>query len=154
MTLESIQSVLEEWMEGTSFFVVDIRISPDNEVVIEFDSLKEDVSIDDCVALSRHFESRFDRETADYSLEVGSAGVGRPFKVYKQYLKHIGDNVQVVTKDGNKWEGVLQSVDETAFEIEVRACKLKGSLKQTLEPEKRCFRFNEVKKVNELINIE
>jgi len=154
MTLEAVQSVMEEWMKGTSFFVVDIRISPDNEVVIEFDSLKEDVSIDDCVALSRHFESRFDRDVEDYSLEVGSAGVGRPFKVFKQYLKHIGDKVQVVTKDGNKWEGVLQAVDETAFELEVVALKQKGALKRFVESERRGFRFDEVKKVNELINIE
>ncbi|MBQ7640039.1 MAG: hypothetical protein IJS91_03505 [Bacteroidales bacterium] len=34
------------------------------------------VCIDDCVALSRHIESKLDRDKEDYSLTVSSAGTG------------------------------------------------------------------------------
>ena len=33
------------------------------------------VAIDDCVALSRHIESKLDRDKEDFSLMVGSAGI-------------------------------------------------------------------------------
>ena len=46
---------------------------------------KEGVWIEDCVELSRYIESRLNREDEDYELEVGSAGIGQPFKVLQQY---------------------------------------------------------------------
>ena len=35
----------------------------------------EGVSIDDCVNLSRHIESKLDRDKEDFSLTVSSAGI-------------------------------------------------------------------------------
>ena len=40
--------------------------------------------------LSRFIESRLSREEEDYELEVGSAGIGQPFKVLQQYVNHGG----------------------------------------------------------------
>ena len=37
--------------------------------------------IEDCVELSKFIEERLSRDEEDYELEVGSAGLGQPFKV-------------------------------------------------------------------------
>ena len=38
-----------------------------------------------CVALSKYIEDHLNRDEEDYELEVGSAGLGQPFKVPQQY---------------------------------------------------------------------
>jgi len=124
-----IQSV-KEWLENTSFFLVDVKINSENEIFIEFESETEDVTIDDCIDLSKFIESRLDREIEDFSLEVGSAGLGQPFKVLQQYKTHLGDEVEIVTKAGIKLSGILKSVDEDGFQLTVtRKVKLENSKK-------------------------
>lgn len=114
-----VRQIVGEWMENTPFFLVDVRISPENEISIEFESEVDDVKIDDCVDLSKYIETRLDRDKEDFSLEVGSAGLGQPFKVLKQYEIHFGDEVSVITKAGKKITGVLKSVDQEGFCLSV-----------------------------------
>ena len=96
-----VTRIVNEWLEGKDYFLVDITVSPDDKIVVEIDHA-EGVWIDDCVELSRYIESKLNREEEDYELEVGSAGIGQPFKVLKQYLIHIGTDVEVLAKDGKK----------------------------------------------------
>ena len=51
----------------------------------------------------------------DYELEVGSAGIGQPFKVLQQYVAHVGCEVEVLDKTGKKWTGVLADANEENF---------------------------------------
>ena len=76
--------------------------------------------IEDCAELSRFLQERLGDEVGDYELEVGSAGLGQPFKVAQQYLNHIGDTIEVLGLDGKKVQGVLKSVDGTNFTITVQ----------------------------------
>ena len=101
-----VTRIVDEWLEGKDYFLVDVTVSPDDKIVVEIDHA-EGVWIDDCVELSRYIESKLDREEEDYELEVGSAGIGQPFKVLQQYLIHIGKEVEILTKEGKKLEGVL-----------------------------------------------
>ena len=75
-----VSQLVEEWLEGKDYFLVDVTVSPDNRIVVEIDHA-EGVWIEDCVELSRFIESKLDREQEDFELEVGSAGIGQPFKV-------------------------------------------------------------------------
>ena len=59
--------------------LVEVTVSPDDKIVVEIDHA-EGVWIEDCVELSRFIESKLNREEEDYELEVGSAGIGQPFK--------------------------------------------------------------------------
>ena len=63
---------------------------------------------------------RLNREDEDYELEVGSAGIGQPFKVLQQYVNHIGKEVEVLEKDGRKHCGVLKDADERQFTVTVQ----------------------------------
>ena len=87
-----VARIVEEWLEDKSYFLVDVNVCPDDKIVVEIDHA-EGVWIDDCVELSRYIESRLSREEEDYELEVGSAGIGQPFKVLQQYVAHVGCEV-------------------------------------------------------------
>jgi ribosome maturation factor RimP len=87
--------------------------------VIEIDHA-DGVWIEDCAALSRFLQEQLGDELGDYELEVGSAGLGQPFKVAQQYINHIGDTVEVLELDGKKVQGVLKSVEGTNFTVTVQ----------------------------------
>ena len=113
-----LTATVNEAIEGTSLFLVDIDVRPGNTIVVEVDST-EGVDIDQCVAITRKIEERFDRDVEDYELEVGSAGLTSPFKVKGQYLKNIGNQVEILTKDGRKLKGTLTAVgDDDTFIFE------------------------------------
>ncbi|MDD4923147.1 MAG: ribosome assembly cofactor RimP [Bacteroidales bacterium] len=147
-----VVQLVEEWMENTPFFLVEVKINPENDIFIDFESESEDVNIDDCVDLSKFVESRLDREKEDFSLEVGSAGLGQPFKVLKQYQKHIGEEVEVVTKAGKKISGLLKSVDEDGFLLtEVRKVKIENSKKVMKMDVDEFYHHADIKSVKYLI---
>ena len=110
-----VKGLVEEWLEGRDYFLVDVSVSSDDRIVVEIDHA-EGVWIEDCVELSRFIESRLSREEEDYELEVGSAGIGQPFKVLQQYVNHVGSEVDVLTADGRKLHGVLTAAGPEDFE--------------------------------------
>jgi len=152
MRKEAIINVVEEWMEDTPFFLVDLKISPDNDIAVEFESETDDIMIDDCVSLSKFIESRLDRDIEDYALEVGSAGLGQPFKVLRQYEINIGSEVEVVTKDGKKQKGILKTVNEEFFSIEFTSkIKTENSKRPVSSLVLKLFRHDEVKSVRYIV---
>jgi ribosome maturation factor RimP len=113
---ETIKTLTEEWLQSNDYFLVDIIFGADDRIVIEIDHA-DGVWIEDCAALSRFLQERLGDELGDYELEVGSAGLGQPFKVAQQYINHIGDAVEVLDLDGKKVQGVLKSVDGNHFTV-------------------------------------
>ena len=116
---ETIQALTEEWLQGNDYFLVDIIFGEDDRIVIEIDHA-DGVWIEDCANLSRFLQERLGEEVGDYELEVGSAGLGQPFKVAQQYINHIGDTIEVLDLEGKKMQGVLKSVDGTNFTVTVQ----------------------------------
>lgn len=106
-----LTQAIDEYLSSTDAFLVDLTVSPDNRIVVEIDS-PTGIDIDDCVALTRAIEARFDRDADDYELEVGSAGLTAPFKVRGQYDKYVGSNVTLLTADGRKLHGRLVAVGD------------------------------------------
>ena len=111
-------------------FIVDISVSKDNDIVLTIESETGKIELDDCVSLSRFFETKFDREVEDYSLTVSSAGLDQPFKVFKQYQKALGTKVEVSLKGGKKMVAVLEAADEESI-------TLKYSAKEAVEGKKK-----------------
>ena len=147
-----VTRIVEEWLEDKDYFLVDITVSPDDKIVVEIDHA-EGVWIDDCVELSRYIESKLNREEEDYELEVGSAGIGQPFKVLKQYQIHIGKDVEVLTKDGKKWVGVLTDVNEQNFTVIIeKKVKPVGAKRPKLVEEAVTFTYDEIKYTKYLIS--
>jgi ribosome maturation factor RimP len=149
---KTVCQIVEEWLEEKDYFLVEVTVSSDDKIVVEIDHA-EGVWIEDCVELSRFIESKLNREETDYELEVGSAGIGQPFKVLQQYHIHIGSDVEVLTKDGRKLTGVLKEVDEEKFVVEVRKkVKTEGSKRPKLQEEDEIFTYPEIKYTKYLIS--
>ena len=110
-----IKTWVEEWLTKGDYFLVDIIMDGDR-IVIEIDHA-DGVWIEDCAELSRFLQEKGGDELGDYELEVGSAGIGQPFKVEQQYKNHIGDEVEVLAADGKKFTGILKSVEAPAFVV-------------------------------------
>lgn len=149
---KTVCQIVEEWLEEKDYFLVEVTVSSDDKIVVEIDHA-EGVWIEDCVELSRFIESKLNREETDYELEVGSAGIGQPFKVLQQYHIHIGSDVEVLTKDGRKLTGILKEANEEKFVVEVRKkVKTEGSKRPKLQEEDETFTYPEIKYTKYLIS--
>ena len=149
---DTVRSIVEEWLDGKEYFLVDIEISPGDRIVVEIDHA-DGVWIEDCVALSRYIEDHLSRDEEDYELEVGSAGLGQPFKVPQQYHCFVGKDVEVLDADGKKYKGVLKSVDGGDFTVTVEEKqKVEGKKRPQLVSVDRTFQMDTVKYTKYLIN--
>lgn len=141
----ALQSFIEEKLEGTDLYLVDLTISASNEIKVEIDSDTR-VDIDRCVELTRAIEDAFDRDTEDYELEVGSSGLTSPFKVRRQYDKNLGNEVEVLGKDGRKYKGMLRSADDSGFTIvSEEKVKPEGAKRPVVGQVEHTFGYDEVK---------
>lgn len=149
---DTVRSIVEEWLDGKEYFLVDIEISPDDRIVVEIDHA-DGVWIEDCVELSRFIEDHLSRDEEDYELEVGSAGLGQPFKVAQQYRCFVGKDVEVLDADGKKYKGVLKAVDGNDFTVTVQEKqKVEGKKRPQLVETDYTFQMDKVKYTKYLIN--
>ncbi len=147
-----VKKLVDEWLEGKEYFLVDIQISPDDRIVVEIDHA-DGVWIEDCVELSKYIEERLSRDEVDYELEVGSAGLGQPFKVPQQYINFIGKEVEVLTKEGQKVKGVLKSVDGENFTVSVNEkVQVEGKKRPVKMDVDHEYNMNEVKYTKYIIS--
>lgn len=146
-----VTQLVEEHLQASNTYLVDVAIKPGNYIVVEIDS-DESVSIDDCVALSQYIEAHLDRDVEDYELEVGSAGITSPFKVLRQYQKNIGNEVEMLLKSGAKKVGVLTAVDISGATISVeKKVKPEGAKRPVMVTEEEKYSFEEIKYTKYLI---
>lgn len=147
-----VRELVDEWLQDKEYFLVDIEISPNDKIVVEIDHA-DGVWIEDCVQLSRFIEDRLSREEEDYELEVGSAGLGQPFKVPQQYVNFIGKEVEVLDAGGKKHRGVLKAVDGSDFTLTVKEkVKKEGAKRPVLTDVDKTFGMNDVKYTKYLIS--
>lgn len=147
-----VKTLVDEWLQDKEYFLVDIQITPDDRIVVEIDHA-DGVWIEDCVELSRFIEERLSRDEEDYELEVGSAGLGQPFKVAQQYVNFIGKEVEVLDGEGRKVKGTLKSVDGRDFTVTVQEkVKVEGKKRPQLQDVVRTYNMDNVKYTKYLIS--
>ncbi len=147
-----VKSIVEEWLADKSYFLVDVEISSDNKILVEIDHA-DGVWIEDCVELSIFIEDHLSRDDEDYELEVGSAGLGQPFKVEQQYVNHVGKEVEVLTGEGKKVKGVLKSVDGEKFTVTgSEKVKVEGKKRPQMQDVDYTYDMKEVKYTKYLIS--
>ena len=130
MNVSEILDAIRSEIVARGCFLVDVSVSKDNDIVLTIESENGKIELDDCVSLSRFFETKFDREVEDYSLTVSSAGLDQPFKVFKQFQKAVGSKVEVQLKGGKKMVATLTAADEESI-------TLKYSQKEAVEGKKK-----------------
>jgi ribosome maturation factor RimP len=147
-----VKKLVDEWLEGKEYFLCDLSISADARIVVEIDH-EEGVWIEDCVELSKFIEAGLDREQEDFELEVGSAGIGQPFKVLRQYEIHLGEQVEVLTREVKKFVGELSNVTPETFTVTVtQKVKKEGQKRPVMEEVDFTFKYEEVKHTKYVID--
>ena len=146
-----VKKLVEGWLDGKEYFLVDLDISPDDKITVEIDHA-DGVWIEDCAKLSQYIEDHLSRDEEDYELEVGSAGLGQPFKVHQQYEIYVGEPVEVLDADGKKVRGILKSVDGNLFTVTViEKVKLEGKKRPVKMDVDHQYDMNTVKYTKYLI---
>jgi ribosome maturation factor RimP len=115
--VDKVRKLVEQGIEGTDIFVVDIKVSAANAIRVVLDA-DSGLSIDKCVAISRQVEHNLDRDAEDFSLEVTSFGLTQPLKLKRQYIKNTGRNLNIRLTDGSALKGKLVNVDDNILHLE------------------------------------
>ena len=143
---DKIRKLVEEHIDGTGLFIVDVKVSSANKITILVDT-HEGITIDECISVSRHIEKNLDRDKEDFELMVSSPGLEMPFMVLEQYVKNEGKKVAVLDNEGSKYQGILKNVTTGGFELETEVRK-KGE-KATLK--EISFNYGQIKATKTLI---
>lgn len=147
-----VKKLVEEWLQDKEYFLVSIEISPDDRIVVEIDHA-DGVWIEDCFALSKYIEDHLNRDEEDYELEVGSAGLGQPFKVPQQYINFIGKEVEVLDADGKKVKGILKAVEGNDFTVGVEEkVKVEGKKRPVKQEVDHVYQMDKVKYTKYIIS--
>lgn len=143
---QQLAECVEHALEGTDVFIVEIKTSPDNNIVVELDS-DSSMDVDTCARVTREIEAAFDREVEDYSLEVGSAGLTAPLRTERQYRKNIGNSLDILTADGRKFTALLTEVTPGGITVEVsRKVKEPGAKRPVMVQEPLELTYDNIKK--------
>ncbi|MGM9736051.1 MAG: ribosome assembly cofactor RimP [Candidatus Cryptobacteroides sp.] len=155
MNATIIIDAITEPIVARGLYIIDVSVSKDNDVEIVIDSEKGTVELEDCVEISRFFESRFDREKEDYSITVTSAGLDQPFRILRQFEKAVGSEVEVALKGGRKFVALLTAADESGIELKYTLREtVEGSKKKQLVEHNDRFSMEEVNWVRPFVRFE
>ena len=114
---ERIKELALEKIVELDYFLVDVKVSSTNEIIVLFDK-DGGVGIKECLFVSRHIEGNLERDIEDYQLTVCSPGIDKAFVVKEQYFKNIGRDVKVKTDEGDIIKGELKSYSDENIVIE------------------------------------
>ncbi len=147
----TIENLVKEKLDA-DMFIVDISVSANNVIHVFVDGYNG-ISIDQCIAISRNVEHNLDREEEDFALEVSSPGLTESFKILEQYVKYTGRNIEVVTIEGQKLEGLLKVADENGIILETsKREKVEGHKKKQLVIKDYKLEHNEIKSAKAVIS--
>ena len=151
ITKETITKLVEEKLDD-KMFIVDISVNERNVINIFIDSF-EGLTIDQCIAVSRHVEHSFDREEEDFELQVSSPGLTEKFKVKQQYNKYVSKEVEVKTSAEENLVGVILSASDEAIVLETsKREKIEGHKKKQLVVKQHELKYEEIDSAKAIIS--
>lgn len=142
---KQIEEMVATYLKDSDVQLIRLKVSPDNSIIVEVDSYKG-VDLDYCAALSRYLQQQLDQQEENYDLEVGSVSITDPFCTKMQYEKHLGHDVEILTKDGRKLHGMLVNVEDDRFEADVEvSVQVEGKKKKERQVQTLTFSYEDVK---------
>ena len=134
--LKRIESWLDEILSGyPDLFLVEVKIKPTNNIKVFIDG-DTGFSIELCTRVNRKLYKAIEESAiypeGNFSLEVSSPGITEPLRLYRQYSKNLGREVEIVFKDDSVKIGKLLTVAEEDIIIEYTEGKGKKAVVQTL----------------------
>ena len=155
MTKEQIIQAVEAAVAERGCFLVEVSLSADNDIEIVIEKEEGIVDWDDCAAIDAVMHQAFNQDEEDYALTVSSAGLDRPFKVFKQYRKAIGSKVDVKFKGGKRLVATLSGATEESITLQYTALEaVEGKKKKEKVEHEDTFALAEVNSVTPYIEFQ
>ncbi len=144
ITTEMLRNALEHQLAGTPHFLVHAEVRPSGKAIVEVDNDRA-ITLNDLTAINKGLRESFGDALDDLELEVSSPGMGRPFKVKRQYQKHIGRLVEVMKTDSKLLRAELVAFDDKGITVRIeQPSKVKGRPAK-LDKETTAIPFAEIK---------
>ncbi|MBK7084546.1 MAG: hypothetical protein IPH53_07710 [Flavobacteriales bacterium] len=151
ITTKMLTEALERHLEGTPHFLVHAEVRPSGKAIVEVDNDKA-ITLNDLTAINKGLRETFGEALDDLELEVSSPGMGRPFKVKRQFQKHTGRLVEILKKDGQLVRAQLVAFDEDGLTVKIeQPSKVKGRLPK-LDKDTTAIPFADIKSTQASIN--
>jgi ribosome maturation factor RimP len=130
---KEVSSLVEQFIDNDEIFLVDVDIKgkPGNLKIQVFIDGDQSVNVDECSKISRKLTNELEEKDmidGRYLVEVSSPGVDRPLKLIRQFSKHIGRELAILTKNNKKYQGELLDVLNDEIEISIKSSKIKKEL--------------------------
>lgn len=126
-------------------YLVSVEVLPGNLIQVELDNELRGVAVEDCISVSRNIEHNLDRDEEDFKLEVSSPGLSNPLKVWKQYKKNVGRELDIKVDESKKRTGKLISADEEGIEMEFTTKeRVEGKKKKIKVVSTEKYNYNEI----------
>lgn len=119
---KAFKSEVNNWLDEQNMFLVNLHFSASNKITIEIDSEKG-AQVGDCTRLNKHLRRTYEEALDAYALEVATPGLDQPIRMPQQYHKHLGRDLEVQNREGEKVKGTLKQVEDTGIELEVSSGK-------------------------------
>jgi len=128
ITAEHVKHIVQHHLEGTTHFLVAVELRPGNRLVVEVDNDRA-ITLQELADLNRAVREELGDAADDLEMQFSSPGMGRPFKVMRQYQKHLDRIVDVLLTDGRILRGQLASANESNIGLRIQhPSKVKGRL--------------------------
>lgn len=155
LVVKLVEERLEELAAKSAdneLFIVDVSVSASNDIQVYIDGMSG-VTVEQCISVSRNVEHNLDREEDDFSLQVSSPGLSKGFKVKQQYTKNTGREIEVLTADDQKLEGLLKESNEEGIVLETsKREKVEGHKKKQLVVKEYNLKYDEIKSAKAVIS--
>ncbi len=140
---ESVQALIQPILDGMNIELVEVEFKKrgenDGALTVYIDK-EGGVSLDDCEAVHNAIDAPLDEldptNGKPYTLNVSSPGLDRPFKTYRDYSKHLGEEIEISlykpVEGMKKFEAVLEDVDDefTSVKISVKGKTIQLNIKE------------------------
>lgn len=126
--LKKIENIVTPVAESMGLSLVDIEYLQDGGywyVRIYVEKENEDITLEDCAALSNKIDEDIDRLIDQrFFLEVSSPGIERPLKKIADYIRFKGEKAKLSLKhkvnDNKNFEGIIVDCKDNIIFLEIK----------------------------------
>ena len=125
---QKTEELITPFVEDKGFELVDVEYVKDggNWYLRAYIDKPGGITVDDCEVISRSLSDKLDEEDfieGAYILEVSSPGLGRPLKKEKDFVRNMGQEVELRTyraiEKQKEFRGILDAYDKSSITLEV-----------------------------------
>ncbi|MCI9515823.1 MAG: ribosome maturation factor RimP [Lachnospiraceae bacterium] len=125
---QKTEELITPFVEDKGFELVDVEYVKEggNWYLRAYIDKPGGITVDDCEVISRSLSDKLDEEDfieGAYILEVSSPGLGRPLKKEKDFVRNMGQEVELRTyraiEKQKEFRGILDAYDKSSITLEV-----------------------------------